>query len=62
MTYQSINPNTGKLLKSFEHLTAAQLEKALAAAADCFQTWGLMGIQEFVNKKLVRTGHIAAPI
>jgi len=23
---------------------------------------GLMGIQEFVNKKLVRTGHIAAPI
>jgi succinate-semialdehyde dehydrogenase / glutarate-semialdehyde dehydrogenase len=23
---------------------------------------GNMGIQEFVNKKLVRTGHIAAPV
>jgi len=39
MPYQSINPNTGKLLKSFEHLTEAQLEKALAAADNCFQTW-----------------------
>ncbi len=39
MTYQSINPNTGKLLKSFEHLSATQLEKALAAADECFQTW-----------------------
>ena len=39
MTYESINPNTGKRLKSFEYLTAAQLEKALAAADKCFQTW-----------------------
>jgi succinate-semialdehyde dehydrogenase/glutarate-semialdehyde dehydrogenase len=39
MTYQSINPNTGKLLKSFEHLTAAQLEKSLATAEATFQTW-----------------------
>jgi len=23
---------------------------------------GLVGIQEFVNKKLVRSGHLAAPI
>jgi succinate-semialdehyde dehydrogenase/glutarate-semialdehyde dehydrogenase len=39
MTYQSINPNTGKLLKSYEHLTAAQLEKALATAEATFQKW-----------------------
>jgi succinate-semialdehyde dehydrogenase/glutarate-semialdehyde dehydrogenase len=39
MTYQSINPNTGKLLKSYEHLNAAQLEKALATAQAAFQTW-----------------------
>ncbi len=40
MVYQSVNPNDGKVLKSFEHLTAAQLEKSLAAAERCFQTWG----------------------
>src|SRR5450631_2385354 len=39
MAYQSINPNTGKLVKSFEHLTSPQLEKKLAAADSCFQTW-----------------------
>ncbi len=39
MTYQSINPNTGKVLKTFEHLTEEQLEKSLAAADNCFQTW-----------------------
>ncbi len=38
-SYQSINPNTGKLLKSFEHLSNAQLEKALAVSDSCFQTW-----------------------
>jgi succinate-semialdehyde dehydrogenase/glutarate-semialdehyde dehydrogenase len=39
MAYQSINPNTGKLVKSFEHLNAAQLEKSLATAQSCFDTW-----------------------
>ena len=39
MTYQSINPNTGKLLKSYEHLTAAQLERSLATAEATFQKW-----------------------
>ena len=39
MTYQSINPNDGKTLKSFEHLTSAQLEKSLATADRCFKTW-----------------------
>ena len=39
MTYESINPNTGKLLKSYENLTEAQLEQSLAAADQCFQIW-----------------------
>ena len=39
MAYQSINPNNGKLLKSFEHLTPAQLEKALSGAQHCYQSW-----------------------
>lgn len=39
MPYQSINPNTGKLIQSFEHLNNTQLEKSLAAAQNCFETW-----------------------
>jgi succinate-semialdehyde dehydrogenase / glutarate-semialdehyde dehydrogenase len=39
MAYQSVNPNDGKLLKSFEHMTAVQLETALAQADGCFRTW-----------------------
>jgi succinate-semialdehyde dehydrogenase/glutarate-semialdehyde dehydrogenase len=39
MTYQSINPNTGKTLKTFEQLTDKQLEDKLATAATCFQAW-----------------------
>ena len=39
MTYQSVNPNDGKVLKSFEHLNGAQLEKSLATADACFQAW-----------------------
>jgi succinate-semialdehyde dehydrogenase/glutarate-semialdehyde dehydrogenase len=39
MPYQSINPNNGNLLKSFEHLTPAQLEQSLAGAQLCYQTW-----------------------
>jgi succinate-semialdehyde dehydrogenase / glutarate-semialdehyde dehydrogenase len=39
MTYQSLNPATGKLLKKFEELTDKQLEEKLATAATCFETW-----------------------
>ncbi|WP_310388495.1 NAD-dependent succinate-semialdehyde dehydrogenase [Roseateles sp.] len=39
MAYQSINPNDGKLIKSFEPMSAAQLDAALAAADECFQSW-----------------------
>jgi succinate-semialdehyde dehydrogenase/glutarate-semialdehyde dehydrogenase len=46
MAYQSINPNDGKLLKSFEHMSNAQLDKALAGAETCFQTWKLRAYAE----------------
>ncbi len=39
MTYQSVNPNTGKVLQSFEHLNNKQLDKSLATADECFQSW-----------------------
>lgn len=37
--YQSVNPFNGKTLKTFEELTATQLEKALKTAATCFESW-----------------------
>jgi succinate-semialdehyde dehydrogenase/glutarate-semialdehyde dehydrogenase len=39
MTYQSLNPATGKLLQTFEELTDKQLEEKLVAATACFATW-----------------------
>ena len=39
MTYESVNPNDGKTLKAFEEISDAQLEKSIAAAATCFETW-----------------------
>lgn len=37
--YQSVNPYDGKILKTFDELTANQLEAALKSAAACFETW-----------------------
>ena len=39
MTYQSVNPYDGKILKTFEEMTDEQLEAALATAAGSFKTW-----------------------
>jgi succinate-semialdehyde dehydrogenase / glutarate-semialdehyde dehydrogenase len=39
MTYQSVNPADGKLLKKFEELTDKELATKLATAATCFETW-----------------------
>jgi succinate-semialdehyde dehydrogenase / glutarate-semialdehyde dehydrogenase len=53
MSYQSINPNDGQILKSFEHLTASQLETALATAQAGFLTWKQMSYvkrAEIVNR------------
>jgi succinate-semialdehyde dehydrogenase / glutarate-semialdehyde dehydrogenase len=37
--YQSVDPNTGKVVKTFEVLTDNQLEEKLAAAALCYEKW-----------------------
>ncbi|MEO8050306.1 MAG: NAD-dependent succinate-semialdehyde dehydrogenase [Acidobacteriota bacterium] len=39
MSYQSVNPYDGEILKTFEELTDKQLETALETAATCFETW-----------------------
>jgi succinate-semialdehyde dehydrogenase/glutarate-semialdehyde dehydrogenase len=39
MAYQSVNPNNGKVLKSFDKLTDEQLEKSIVTAESCFETW-----------------------
>jgi succinate-semialdehyde dehydrogenase/glutarate-semialdehyde dehydrogenase len=39
MTYQSINPYDGEVLRTFSELDDQQLETALATAADCFESW-----------------------
>jgi succinate-semialdehyde dehydrogenase/glutarate-semialdehyde dehydrogenase len=41
MTYQSLNPATGKLLQNFDELTDKQLEEKLATAEKCFKSWKL---------------------
>jgi len=39
MSYQSINPYNGNILKTFENHSDKQIESALAAAATCFESW-----------------------
>lgn len=39
MSYQSINPATGKVLKKFKEITNKELESALGTAAGGFATW-----------------------
>lgn len=39
MTYQTLNPFDGKLVKSFDDITDAQFETKLAAAQSCYETW-----------------------
>ncbi len=39
MSYQSINPYNGELVKTFEEQTDRQLESAIATATNCFEEW-----------------------
>ena len=39
MSYQSINPFNGELVKSFDEHTDQQLETSIATAETCFETW-----------------------
>ena len=46
MSYQSINPYNGELVKSFDEHTDQQLETAIATAATCFDTWRMLTFAE----------------
>jgi succinate-semialdehyde dehydrogenase/glutarate-semialdehyde dehydrogenase len=53
MTYQSLNPATGKVLKKFKDLTDAQLETKLSKANKCYARWKLTSYAEravIINK------------
>ena len=39
MSYQSVNPATGKVLKKFKEITNKQLETAIKTATACFDAW-----------------------
>jgi len=39
MSYQSFNPATGILVKSFPEISDADFEKKIATAADCYASW-----------------------
>ena len=39
MSYQSINPFDGKILKTFDNISNAQLDAAIAKAEACFKAW-----------------------
>ncbi|MFM9928330.1 NAD-dependent succinate-semialdehyde dehydrogenase [Variovorax sp. H27-G14] len=39
MSYQSVNPFDGQTLKIFDELNNRQLEKAIAVATTCYETW-----------------------
>ncbi len=46
MSYESINPFTGELNKSFDEVTDTQLEIALAKAQSCYEKWRLLPFRE----------------
>jgi len=46
MSYQSINPFNGELVKSFDDHTDQQLETSIATAQTCFETWRKMTFAE----------------
>jgi len=46
MSYQSVNPATGEVLRKFKEISNKQLETALKTAATCFETWRLKTFAE----------------
>ncbi len=46
MAYQSTNPYSGRIFKTFEGLTDVELEVALVAADSCFESWRLKTFAE----------------
>ena len=72
MTYQSLNPATGVVLDYFAELSDLELGLKIETAATCNETrhptnfdgreLGDIGIQTFVNRKLVRTAALDTPV
>jgi len=46
MTYQSVNPYTSKIVKTFDAQTDQELEHAIATAFACFADWRMRSFQE----------------
>jgi succinate-semialdehyde dehydrogenase/glutarate-semialdehyde dehydrogenase len=46
MSYQSINPYNGELVKSFVEHTDQQLDTSIATAATCFESWRKLSFAE----------------
>lgn len=46
MSYQSINPYNGELVRTFEEQTDQQLELAIATATTCFEAWRRLSFAE----------------
>ncbi len=63
MTYQSVNSYDGKLPKTFDDMTEGQLDTGMMIVNHPNWTTPDLpfgGIQEFVNKKLIRVASIDA--
>ena len=39
MTYQSVNPYDGRIVKTFQIMSDVELKAAIAAADACFESW-----------------------
>ena len=57
MSIQTINPTTNKTVRSFEEMTDKAVDAAVVQAAKAFDN----GIDEFVNKKLIRINELTHP-
>ena len=57
MSIQTINPTTNKAIRSFEEMTDRAADAAVVQAIKAFDN----GIDEFVNKKLIRISEMTDP-
>ena len=57
MSIQTINPTTNKTVRSFEEMTDKAVDAGVVQAAKAFD----IGIDEFVNKKLIRINELTDP-
>src|SRR5258708_2299168 len=51
MSYESVNPYTGELLRTFREHTNEEMEDALKRADGCFRSFGTLGERTAILKK-----------